>query len=146
MSVWRSAAAVLGGCLVLAGSGCGGPVTVTGRVTLDGQPVENAQVFFRPLDGGPGAGAVTDAEGRFRLEGTKADGLLPGEYKVTVSKKAYPPGMKVPGPNEMSFALSAKMIEVLPKRYTVPDRTPLRVTVPTGGAKAIEIALQKDGG
>jgi hypothetical protein len=72
-----------------------------------------------------------------------ADGILPGTYRVIVSKKQYPPGMKVPSAKEMSFALSAKMRETLPKRYTIAEQTPLRIEVPRGGNKNVELALTK---
>ena len=144
MAAPRTTAFLLGGCLLAVLVGCGGHAPVEGRVTLDGQAVEGAAVYFRPGAVGEDAGGITDADGRFRLNGPKAEGVLPGLYWVTVSKKQYPPGMKVPSAKEMSFALSAKMIEVLPKRYTLPDKTPLRVEVPRGGKKDVLVELEKN--
>lgn len=72
--------------------GTGRPKTysVTGTVTLNGQPVEGATVMFVPKNPGEGAQpatAETDAQGRYQL-GTfaKGDGALPGEYLVRVVK------------------------------------------------------------
>src|SRR5260370_29747653 len=102
MRVPRMAAPMLSALLVLSASGCGGrTVGVEGSVTLDGQPLGNATIVFRPTDGGPEAGGVTDAEGKFSLTGARSEGVVPGPYMVTVSKKEYPPGMKVPDPKEM---------------------------------------------
>ena len=67
-------------CLVipLVFPGCGQPgyevAPVSGRVTLDGQPMPGVHVSFQPqagrdnqLNPGPGSVGVTDAEGRFTL-------------------------------------------------------------------------------
>src|SRR5215218_6090385 len=82
---------------LLAGSaGCGGPkaVPVSGRVTLDGEPLANAVVSFLPAapDGtitaaGPGSMAVTDDRGGFALKVVpgQAPGGLPGEHRVVVN-------------------------------------------------------------
>jgi hypothetical protein len=118
--------------LVLA-TGCGGPVNVQGKVVKDGKPVAGATVMFIPVNGGQEAGDFTDDEGNFRLKNPQKFGLVPGEYLVTVSKMEYPPGMKVPTPQEMTMKMTAKMRESLPAQYTTQDKTPLRVTVPRGG-------------
>jgi hypothetical protein len=67
-------------------------VTVTGKVTLDGAPLEGATVSFasKVPDAKP-ANGVTDAQGNYRLQtflgGTsQTDGALPGEYIVMVQK------------------------------------------------------------
>jgi hypothetical protein len=146
VSLPRKGALVLAGLLFLLAMGCGDRrVGVEGKVTLDGKPLSKAMVVFRPEAGGQESGDVTDDDGSFRVKGAQADGLVPGQYKVTVSKKEYPPGMTPPGPKEMSFKLSAKMIEVLHKNYTMQDKTPLRVLVPPGGSKDVQIPLNKDG-
>jgi hypothetical protein len=121
-------------------------VTVEGKVTFDGKPLEGAAVIFIPKDGGVGASALTDAEGAFRLIGTQADGLVPGEYRVTVSKRVFPPGMKPPDdPRMLTIPMVEKMVESLPVVYTLQDKTPLRVTVPSGGPKNVEVALNRQG-
>jgi hypothetical protein len=59
---------------------------VTGRVTLKGQPVEDAIVVFEPKSGRPSSGK-TDADGRFVLYYSEAyTGAVPGEHTVRVSK------------------------------------------------------------
>ena len=40
---------------------------VKGRVTLDGKPVADAAVGLIPIEGGPMAGGVTNADGVFDL-------------------------------------------------------------------------------
>jgi hypothetical protein len=69
-----------------------GVVPVTGVVTLDGKPVENAAVMLMAMDltksVGPPASAATDKEGRFTLKTENiGPGAVPGKYQVTVIKK-----------------------------------------------------------
>jgi hypothetical protein len=131
------------GLAVLAGLaiGCGGPVNVEGKVVMGGKPVAGAQILFIAVSGGREAGDVTDEEGKFRLKNPQDLGVVPGEYLVTLSKKDYPSGMKRPDAHQMTMALTAKMKETLPARYTVQDKTPLRVTVPRGGKTDVVLEI-----
>src|SRR5437868_13995299 len=81
--------------VLLSAYGCGSsggnlPKTVpaTGVVTLDGKPVDGAQVVLVPPEGSTtGAFGVTDSGGHFSLRAfEQKDGAIPGEYKVQVSK------------------------------------------------------------
>jgi Carboxypeptidase regulatory-like domain len=128
-------------CWVLA-AGCGGPVNVEGKVIMGGKPLAGAQVLFVPAAGGREAGDVTDEEGHFRLKNPQDLGVVPGEYRVTVSKKDYPPGMKRPDAHQMTMALTAKMKETLPAKYTMEDKTPLRIMVPRGGTTALVLEIE----
>lgn len=92
--------------LALAGiTGCGpsGPKThpVTGVVTLDGSPVENAVVSFHPAAGeGRSASGTTDTSGRFELSTlARGDGAMEGKYRITVAKYQYPDGSVVQAPD-----------------------------------------------
>jgi hypothetical protein len=143
MSLQRIFASGVASFWILALAGCGGPVEVQGKVTMNGKPLPGATVVFIPEGGGPEAGAQTDEEGNFSLNGTKADGTPPGEYRVIVSKKEWPPGVKPPDPKEMTFASVLRMRETVPQKYTVQDKTPLRVTVPRGGTRDVLVALEK---
>ena len=74
--------------------GCGNriPVTpVTGTITLNGAPVENAMVTFIPDSSGTVATATTDKTGKYVLKTYLGDktalGAFPGGYKVTVVKR-----------------------------------------------------------
>ena len=122
--------------------GCGGPVNVEGKVVMGGKPLTGAQILFVPVAGGLEAGDVTDEEGKFQVKNPQKLGVVPGEYRVTVSKKDYPPGMKRPDAHQMTIALTAKMKETLPAKYTVQDKTPLRVTVPRGGTTAVVLEIE----
>jgi hypothetical protein len=96
------------------------PVPATGTVTLDGNPLADAQVVFVPVerrDGqvvvrvGRGAIGTTDQTGRFVLIG---DGAVPGFYKVAVLSSSLPDNtmerdelidVKAAGPNAFAIRL-----------------------------------------
>ena len=60
--------------------------SVTGKITLDGQPLQNAFVQFVPVKGGRAAVALTDANGEFVMQysGSQA-GTLVGQAKVEIT-------------------------------------------------------------
>src|SRR5262249_34965527 len=81
--------------LALPAVGCGGGpkvAPVSGRVTLDGQPLAGASVNFQPLsDGnnlnpGPGSYGKTDADGRYSLRVVVDDrpGAFVGKHRVEI--------------------------------------------------------------
>ena len=81
-------------CLLMAFSlaGCGGVAdqpdlaSVSGKVTVGGQPLANAVVTFTPVaEGRPSSGA-TDDQGEFELQYTaNANGAMIGEHTVTIA-------------------------------------------------------------
>lgn len=82
----------------LTGCSNSGLNSVSGTVTMDGQPYGDVLVTFNPVDGSGGAIATgtADSGGHFRM-GTfgPGDGVKPGKYKVTVAplnKEAKPAG------------------------------------------------------
>lgn len=67
-------------------AGCGDmPATVNGRVTVGGEAYEGLRVGFIPQAGGATAISKTDADGYYSIQTGKTRGLMPGEYRVTVS-------------------------------------------------------------
>jgi hypothetical protein len=152
----------LAAALLLAAAGCGDPhtpVSVSGVVTLEGKPVEGATVAFYAAAGGPeGRPALgrTDADGAFRLNTLgDADGALPGEYKVVISK--WVPGLpdlKVPDfPNTpegraqredflyRAYGERPRQKNTLPPRYGDLNTTPLTARV--SGATTVKFELSK---
>jgi len=128
--------------------GCGSstghlPKTVpaAGVVTLDGKPVDGAQVIIVPaVDGTTGATAVTDASGHFALRAyPEKDGAIPGEYKVQVSKTVQVaiPGAKgsVDGGDPVRFDFG------VPAKYTGAKTSGLSVSIPDSGNKDIKLIL-----
>jgi hypothetical protein len=79
-------------CASLAGCGSGIELgTVTGKVTLNGEPVEGASVEFQPVESGSPSYGTTDAWGEYRLMYT-ADkaGAIPGEHIVRIHAAGTP--------------------------------------------------------
>jgi hypothetical protein len=79
------------GLLLLTACGCGRGnypevTTVTGIVTLDGKPLEDAEITFAPKDGRASSGR-TDARGQYALSYTKnIRGAVLGEHRVMIRK------------------------------------------------------------
>ncbi len=82
-----------GGIVLLTLAGCnryeGPPLAkVTGVVKLEGQPLPQARVLFRPLDNQEGShsSAITDEQGRFTLRYTRShNGAILGTHLVTIT-------------------------------------------------------------
>ena len=102
----------------LAGCSKSGNV-VKGKVTLDGTPVENAQIEFEK-GGKEAAGkfhAKTNAEGKFELLPFGANSIQPGTYNVFISKWADPKG-KITDPGEIDQLRAAGLAKnVIPEKY-----------------------------
>ena len=74
-------------CSLFSLVGCGkpGPVPIEGIVTLDGQPLVDAEVIFKPDQGRPSVGR-TDESGRYKLMYTQEEkGAAPGHHQVMIS-------------------------------------------------------------
>jgi len=146
--LWLAGLAIV----LLTAAGCSGkhtPVPVSGAVTLDGEPVSGATVYFYAVgdekEGRPAQG-TTDQAGEFQMStlGT-ADGALPGDYKVVIHKYVPTmPKLKIPdfpntpeGKTERSDFMyrnfEAKGIQPfknsLPDKYGDSSKTPLNCTV-----------------
>ena len=131
---------VLAGCLlgmmVLCTSGCNsGPAMgqVGGKVTLDGEPLANAFVEFRPREGRP-SGATTDASGDYTLQFTAHEtGALLGEHTVKITTEGE---IEDPETGE-----TTEVPERVPAKYNT--ETTLTATV-SGGKNTINFELTSE--
>jgi hypothetical protein len=111
--------------LLLAAVGCSGKYgSVTGKVTLDGQPLAGATVQFQPVQPGSPSFGVTDSSGNYELVYSRdIEGAEVGEHVVSITTAqsadpdAEPPQPEVP--------------EKVPEKYNV--KSELKVTVERGG-------------
>ncbi|MCL2622069.1 MAG: carboxypeptidase-like regulatory domain-containing protein [Planctomycetaceae bacterium] len=142
------------GCMILTMSGCGTNLTkVAGKVTLDGQPVENATVTLVQKNNlSIMATGKTNAKGEYSMMtfrgGDKAiKGVNPGDYVVSIVKKEEdgPPKKDTSDMTieekvnyEMSLTGGGMMrknyIYHVPQKYEIAERSGLTVEVPTKGA------------
>lgn len=111
-------------------------VPVSGKVTVDGQPVTGGNVSFLPFDKEQKTGAMCagqiDPTGAYVIYTGGKDGAPPGRYKVTVT-----PSMVPTGNNKMpSSPFNVK--------FSDPSKTTLIVTVSAGAAPgAYDLKLTK---
>lgn len=117
--------------------GCGGEfrmAPVSGVVTLDGEPLVNASLYFQPQRSGSGpvvgppSIGVTDEEGRYRLRAQTNDtGAVVGDHVVSIS--TFESRMVDPQNSDRVEIVSKERV---PPRYRAPSE--LKFTVPSGGA------------
>jgi hypothetical protein len=130
----------------LAGCGGGGPqfVAVSGRVTLNDQPVEGCSVDFQPLSAGKDAGAPgstgkTDKDGRFtlysQLDKSRA-GAVVGKHQVRV----WAPEGAQDADADSPRAKGKKTGPKIPGRYHV--NSELTFEVPASGTDKADFALK----
>ena len=82
--VFALAFAVVAGC---GGGGSPDVGLVTGTVTMDGKPLENAEVVFSPPNGRPSM-ALTDSSGKYELTYIRdTKGAVPGTHKVRITTR-----------------------------------------------------------
>ncbi len=119
-------------CLLASGCGRRVPlVPVTGRVTLDGKPLEFGAVMVQPK-AGPAAQARINPDGTFRLGTFKAeDGAIPGPATIRVICRkdiTQPGGEMVYGPS------------LIPERYSRFDTSGITAEI-AAGMTPLEIPL-----
>lgn len=123
----------------------GDPTTtpVTGRVTLEGSPVEGAIVVFRPKtsDSATTAQSTTDAEGKFDVhifldsgKRTKR-GMVPADYQIEVTQLVKAPG-------EASIFSPPK--NMLPIKYASVQTSGLEATMSADSKNEILLELSEE--
>jgi hypothetical protein len=114
---------------------------ITGRVTLDGQPVEDGSISFVPMeavavgDAVQGGGAIKS--GRFWI--SQEFGLIPGKYRVAINAAAH--GGKERTKPQVPAAGQALDVskELIPQKYNAMSE--LTATVEKGGTNDFEFKL-----
>ncbi|MEQ1827295.1 MAG: hypothetical protein ABL921_15165 [Pirellula sp.] len=109
MAIW--CAVLILGLLPLAGCWSGTGASVSGNITLDGSPLDDANISFVPLtDGQHEAGWTTIKEGRYLIPASS--GLGTGEFRVEIrALRTVNESTKMNDPT----LVNAK--EIIPSRY-----------------------------
>jgi hypothetical protein len=129
--------------LLLGTSGCGSKwpktVPVSGKVTLDENPVEGAAVCLIPDSGGRFGYGTTDANGDFTVSTFEAnDGATLGSHKIVITKADVIAPNRVAATIEEQDELTRAGVEgwifksLIPEKYGNPDTTELSVEVVKG--------------
>jgi len=136
-------AAIVAAAVVGCGQTKSGPATVDvdGTVTLNGAPVEGANVVFYPSAAGDArraSEATTDAEGRFHLStnlggGKLKSGIAPGQYAVAISKLDKASIKDIVGPPK----------NLLPRKYADPKTSQLTASVVESGENHFAFPLSE---
>lgn len=130
-----SSLARVAAALLLAVAGCGKPTTtITGIVTLDGNPVAGATLEFFPVSGkGLVSFTKTDAAGRYRAV------VSPTPLKVIVT------ATKIDGKERNPFDPDGppidRVVSALPERYGFQEKTPLVAEPVEGQTMTIDFPL-----
>jgi len=136
---------ILFGGLILLTSGCGAGKPVQVVVTLDGKPVEGANVVLMAEGAaGQAISGFTSADGSATLTTSSKEGIKPGTYKVLVTKvKTVTVGTldpKSPEAMKMMTGKGPKPKSELPLVYGSMT-TPITITVPVA-ASPVKIELK----
>lgn len=133
----RRLGVLLCGVVLLSVLGCGhnGRVAVEGTVTLDGQPLDEAQIEFSPMPGSSGPTAGGDiVGGKFTIPADK--GPFVGKCNVKIIKAGLT-GRKSFDPRRN--AMVEEYAQILPARYN--DQSELEAEITSGGPNSFEFAL-----
>ncbi len=108
---------------------------LTGRVTLNGEPVSQGYVIFRNYAKGVHMMAEIGADGTYRASTANGYGLPLGEYQVYVS----PPVPDVPFGPAMAPP-DRTQVAMFPKKYQQPETSELSITIREGDNR-LDIAM-----
>jgi hypothetical protein len=124
--------------------GCGGEsgpprLPVSGRVTLDGQPLSSGAVTLIPTEDGPVVGG-TIQEGSFAVD--RSEGPSPGTCKVEITS-VRPTGREVTSPDDPTARIEEER-DIIPVRYNAETRLEAEVKPDGRNAFQFELSSRED--
>lgn len=140
---------LISGFLTVTG-GCGqrGPklASVTGKVTMDGQPLAQVIVTFVPSEGGVSSSGITDQGGVYTLSCPLGSGAVIGQHRVYVQSQASGSGkIEIPDedapdyrPDPYASLRAPPHVERIPARYNTNSEL---VRVVETGKNVIDLEL-----
>jgi hypothetical protein len=112
---------------------------VSGTVTMDGQPLADGAIQFSPAAGSgstPTSGTALIEKGEFSIP--RADGLVPGQYKVSIS--GIPVPRETRGKSNFGKKKVALIKDPVPAKYNT--QTTLTEEIKRGGATGLKYELR----
>lgn len=141
---------------VAMGCGTGGDyLDVHGKVTVDGKPLSEGTIRFKPVEGGDSARSKIAEDGTYRLTTYEKidtrtfephEGLPPGDYIVTVQATQVTADGPIAKNSEEEFAgvgLNTKITtkELVAEKFGHPKTTPLKANVDPNGDLEFNFAV-----
>lgn len=119
-------------------------VPATGKVTLNGRTVSNANVTFISETSGPAAFAVTDQDGQFEMLTGLELGVKPGKYKVLIQKDTSADLIIPEGVGRPDYMKQHNLLPkpIVPVHYGNLTTSPLRADVGTQTLNHFEFTLE----
>ena len=118
-------AACFAALIALGAVGCGGmPASVSGTVSVDGEPLKKGKVTFMPVGPGQMAIGAISSDGSYELRTNREEGLGVGEYKVSVVSREMTPTDDGGPPKQGAY--------LAPKKYALAETSGLQYTVESG--------------
>ncbi|HWG46982.1 MAG TPA: hypothetical protein VN688_29735 [Gemmataceae bacterium] len=116
-------------CALAGCTGKGGGANASGSVSLNGQPLADAEVQFIPRDDASLGthSTTTDSAGKFTVKGDRNIPLKPGPYVVIVNKLAVKEG-----DGKQGAGGKGAMVNTVPLMYQNRGRTPLKADIQPG--------------
>ncbi|WP_437222458.1 hypothetical protein SH661x_002787 [Planctomicrobium sp. SH661] len=115
-------------------------IPVSGSVKYGGKPLTSGIIIFTPADelNGTIASAEIEADGSFHPQVSHSNrGMKAGEYQVSIT---YLPNFAQLTPNQM--VQKQKDILSIPKKYSDPRTSGLKVTIQKKSANQLELELE----
>jgi len=142
-----AATVLIGATMIGCGSDLPETFRSTGSVTLEGKPLPSVIVTFIPKKNGSGASGTADQQGKFTLSTfSPSDGVLAGDYSVTIIPKDPPPmgGDSDPGIGTGGGSPKpGRYTPRFPSRYGMPEESGLKATVEAKGKNVFIFDLNR---
>jgi len=117
---------------------------VSGTVRMDGEPLPQAVVVFKPEEGTYSATGLSDASGKFFLTTfDDRDGAIEGTFQVTVDRVDYIPIGPEKGTSSDggTYLPPLKEVRVTPKKYADFEKSGFAATVLKDESNSFEFDL-----
>ena len=135
-------------CFLIFGCGSSRTYSVRAVITLDGEPLAEAEVELLSVqENGVSAIGTTDVDGGVTFSTGEIDGVFSGSYIMLVSKMVEEKTLtnnEIRALAEVGIRYSPHMIELVPKEYTRRETSDLKVKIGYWYPKELPIDLRSE--